>query len=135
VLGKEVIEADDADNVVDIVPTKIEPDHTSASNIVTIPPYPKGYIRGKNGGVYMRYLDKDGETVETCIYENDFYVVGRVRDPEMGACAVLRVHFKHDPMREFNIPYDSVSSMDELRKILSAQGFIIEPKQMAYIMH
>ena len=90
-----------------------------------IPEYPKPYFRGANGGIYIRNIDSDGEPEDKMIYQNDLYVVKRVRDVEIGEAVVMRLHLPKDGVREFTIPLTSVTSKEELRKQLSMQGIAV----------
>lgn len=134
VLAREIIEADKDDNVVDMFPEVIVPSTEVSSQHIVIPAYPKPYFRGGNGGVYLRFIQEDGEAGETVVYENDFYVVGRLVDPVFGECAVLRVHLPHDPMREFSVPFTSLTSKEEFRKAVSAEGIMIFGRQVDDLM-
>jgi hypothetical protein len=90
-----------------------------------IPLYPEPYFRGVNGGVYMRFKDKDGNTEDKLIYQNDLYVVKRVMDIEVGEAIVMRLHLPKDGVREFTVPLTSVTSKEELRKQLSMHGIAV----------
>ena len=90
-----------------------------------IPEYPHPYFRGENGGVYIRFSNNDGDVDEKCIYHNDLYVIQRVVDPELGESVVMRLHLPKDAIREFTLPLSAVTSRDEFRKTLSAQGVAI----------
>jgi hypothetical protein len=120
VLGQQVREATDEDNVVQAPPAQAA---FAPSNVTyLIPKYPRPYFRGANGGVYLRKVDEDGEVEEKCIYHNDLYVIRRVRDPESGEGIVMRLHLPHDPVKEFTVPLTAVGSRDDFRKQMSAQG-------------
>lgn len=124
-LGKEIIEASHDDNVVSIEkPNVVREPVQAPEGVVTIPAYPRPYFRGKNGGVYIRYTDKEGNQEESCIYMYDLYVVRRIRDPEVGESVVIRLHLPMDGMREFAVPLVAVTSKEELRKRIAAEGVI-----------
>mgnify|MGYP003629513942 FL=1 len=91
----------------------------------TIPTYPKPYFRGKNGGVYVRSSDADGEIDEKMIYHNDLYVVRRLKDKEVGEAIVMRLHLPKDGVREFTVPLTAVTSREEFRKAMSSQGVAV----------
>ena len=96
--------------------------------------YPEPYFRGANGGVYLRFKDKDNNEEDKLIYQNDLYVIKRIMDVEMGEAIVMRLHLPRDGVREFTVPLTSVTSREELRKNLSMQGIAV-PKMddiMAY---
>ena len=90
-----------------------------------IPNYPSPYFRGASGGVYIRVKNADGEDEDRQIYQNDLYVVKRVRDAEIGEAIVMRLHLPKDGIREFTVPLTSVTSKEELRKQLSMQGIAV----------
>ena len=81
-----------------------------------IPLYPEPYFRGANGGVYLRFKDKDNNEEDKLIYQNDLYVIKRIMDVEMGEAIVMRLHLPRDGVREFTVPLTSVTSREELRK-------------------
>lgn len=120
VLGKRLVEAevDDEGNYV-AEPTTKEPEFV-------IPKYPPPYVRGTNGGVYIRTRNEDGDIDEKRIYHNDLYVVKRVRDPELGESLVMRLHLPRDGVQEFTLPMSSVTSSEEFRKKLSSQGVAVK---------
>ena len=121
-LGTEIAEADEDDNLVDIV------DDTGEIEQVRIPPYPEPYFRGKNGGVYM-HVEKDGEQDAVMVYEHDLYVVKRMVDKEIGEVVLFRLHLPRDGVKEFTIPLTSVMAKEKLRDELGYHGIIAFPKQ------
>jgi len=124
-LGKEIIVATPEDNVVSVAKPKVVKEKTlQEDGVVTIPTYPRPYFRGKNGGVYIRYTNKDGEVEESCIYVYDLYVVRRMRDPELGESVIIRLHLPMDGMREFAVSLVAITSKEELRKCIAAEGVI-----------
>jgi len=90
-----------------------------------IPLYPEPYFRGANGGVYMRFKDKEGNTEDKMIYQNDLYVTKRIRDEDTGEAVVMRLHLPQDGIREFTVPLTSVTSREELRKQLAMEGIAV----------
>ncbi len=118
-LGNTILEATAEDNIVEA------PSATLANADVqtyTIPPYPKPYFRGANGGIYIRSVSIDGEVEERNIYHNDLYVVKRIRDAEIGEAVFMRLHLPKDGVSEFTIPLTSVTSREEFRKSMSMRG-------------
>jgi hypothetical protein len=120
VLGKRLVEAevDDEGNYV-AETTAEEPEFV-------IPKYPPPYVRGTNGGVYIRTRNEEGDVDEKKVYHNDLYVVKRVRDPELGESLVMRLHLPRDGVQEFTLPMSSVTSSEEFRKKLSSQGVAVK---------
>ena len=90
-----------------------------------IPLYPEPYFRGANGGVYIRFKDKDGNIEDKVIYQNDLYVIKRIMDVEVGEAMSMRLHLPQDGIREFTVPLTSVTSKEELRKQLSMHGIAV----------
>ena len=121
VLGREVLEATEEDNIVEDVPENIEvPKQT-----YVIPKYPEPFFRGKAGGIFKRMKNKEGDPIEVPIYHNDFYVVRRLRDPDVGEAVVMRLHLPKDGVREFTVPLASILSKDEFRKHMAAHGVAV----------
>jgi hypothetical protein len=123
-LGKKVRESEE--NVVVTQPLLDVP--AAPPQQFVIPKYPAPYFRGSGGGVFKRVrVGKSGEEEEkeVPVYHNDLYVVRRVRDPEMGECAVIRLHLPRDGVREFTVPLTAVGSKDEFRKHLAAHGVAV----------
>lgn len=121
VLGREVQEATDEDNIVEDAPANVDQGHTQT---YVIPKFPDPYFRGKEGGVFKRIVKEDDE-IEVPIYQNDIYVIRRVRDPELGESIVVRLHLPKDGVRDFTVALAMATSKDELRKELSRQGVIV----------
>jgi hypothetical protein len=102
-----------------------------------IPKYPPPYVRGVNGGVYVRTTNEEGDTEEKRLYHNDLYVVKRVHDPEVGEAIVMRLHLPRDGVREFTLPMSAVTSTEEFRKALSSRGVTVKKMDelMTYTLH
>ena len=122
VLGQRVREATEEDNVVEAPAVNLP---NSPNSTYTIPPYPKPYFRGANGGVYIRTRNAEGDPDEKAIYHNDLYVVRRLRDAEVGEAVVMRLHLPKDGVREFTLPLTAVTSRDDFRKQMSMQGVAV----------
>lgn len=124
VLGKEIIEATEEDNVISEPVLQI-PDDTFLDDPNVIPSYPKPYFRGKTGGIYLRTTNADGDIDERLIYHNDLYVIRRIKDQESGECVVIRLHLPHDGVRQFLLPLTAATSREEFRKTMSMQGVAV----------
>ena len=122
-LGVEIEEADAEDNEYAVE------NNDGTVKLQQIPEYPFPFFRGKNGGVYIRPESEDAEAEPKLVYEHDFYVVKRMRDPEIGEVALFRLHLPHDGVREFSISTMSISSPDELRKQLAHNGVVAHKAQ------
>jgi hypothetical protein len=95
-----------------------------------IPTYPWPYVRGKNGGIYVRAKEnkKGEETGDSekeefeLVYPYDLYAYKRMRDSEMGDVVWMRLHLPVDGVREFMIMQREIAATDKLRDRLSEQG-------------
>lgn len=87
-----------------------------------IPPYPRPYFRGLQGGVYVKDVDEAGDPVDMPVYANDLYYVSRIKDRVEGECIVGRLHLPMDGVREFIVPLVKATSKEDLRKVLSTVG-------------
>lgn len=129
-LGNYIKEAEPEDNVVE-VPAE-EPEAPPVR--IVIPEYPEPYFRGAHGGVYMRVRDEDGEMSERLIWNTDIYVVRRLTDPEQGEVVEMRHHLPRDGVRTFVVPLYVVTSKEEFRKALAAQGVAAINKEVDALM-
>ena len=126
-LGNEIIESEP--NVV----IEEEKDNGAKEQYV-IPQYPYPYFRGKNGGVYAKIEDKDGNTDALTVYEHDLYVVKRIKDPNKGDSVWIRLHLPKDGVREFAMPQTEALSYEKLSQKLAWHGVAGNEKQMKAIM-
>jgi len=131
-LGGSIREATEEDNIVEV--PALDLPNTPTTTYV-IPTYPKPYIRGASGGVYIRTTDEEGDPTEELIYHNDIYIVSRIVDVELGEVVVIRLHLPQDGVREFTVPLTAVTSREEFRKQMSMQGVAITKmdKLMTYM--
>jgi hypothetical protein len=120
VLGREIEEVREETVVVSKVV-----DEPAVSMEFTIPAYPEPYFKGRNGAVYKRTRDKDNDEKDVMVYHNPIYVVGRVRDPEIGESVVVRLHLPKDGMREFTLSLMEIGGKDDLRKALAKHGVAV----------
>ncbi len=131
VLGQQFKEADPEDNIVEVVdPATPE----APPRVYEIPSYPNPYFRGKDGGVFMRIIDDEGEVVERVVWHNDLYVVRRLSDPEQGEIIEMRHHLPMDGVRSFVVPLYVVTSKEEFRKVLATYGVMALNKEVDAIM-
>jgi hypothetical protein len=96
-----------------------------------IPPYPKPYVKGKNGAIYLPASGEEAEPI--CIYEHALYVVKRMTDPSEGEIVLLRLHLPQDGVKEFTAPLAVVVVKEELRKVLAKQGVAGTATQMNHL--
>ena len=131
VLGKEIIEATEADNTITTVDSS-----SKDVRVYTIPAYPFPFFRGKYGGIYRRgdpnKTEEEGN--DKLIYENDFYVVKRMHDPVAGEVLWMRLHLPRDGVREFSVPLVSVLSKDRFRDAIAMQGMAVLGKTVDELM-
>ena len=121
VLGREVQEATDKDNIVEGAVFGIDQGHTQT---YVIPSYPSPYFRGKNGGIFKRVIKQEDE-IDVMIYHNDLYVTRRMMDSDVGEAAVLRLHLPKDGVREFTMPLSAITSKEEFRKYVATRGVAV----------
>ena len=124
-LGRMVLEAEPQDNVV------VAEDDDGEEDTFIIPEYPWPFFRGKNGGIYIRAESEEEEP--SLVYENDFYVVKRMRDPVLRDVVVMRLHMPMDGVREFIVPMAQVVEGAELRKLLASEGVACGKKRFEHL--
>lgn len=98
----------------------------------TFPPLPHPYFRAKSGAIYLTPGD-DSEPV--LIYENNLYVVKRMKDPFAGEVALLHLHLPQDGLKEFTIPLTSVVVKEKLREDLAKHGVAAGDAQMKNLLN
>jgi len=122
VLGREVQEASEEDNIIQDRP---EIDIEIPLQTYVIPQYPSPYFRGKAGGVFKKAKDKEGDPIEVAVYHNDMYITRRLNDPDVGESVVMRLHLPKDGVREFTVPLVNLLSKDEFRKSVAPKGVAV----------
>lgn len=123
-LGTEIVAAKEEDFTV-----TVENAETGEDETYVIPLLPKPYFRGRNGGVYAKMRDEEGDPYDECVYVNDLYFVRRVYDPKDGEALVARLHLPRDGVREFTVSLGQATSPEELRKVLSSRGVVASSKK------
>lgn len=128
VLGREILRATDADNVVAVT-------NPLTKQLVTevIEPFPFPFFRGKAGGVYVESGEGEDRS-EVCIYEHDFYVVKRMQDPIQGESILLRLKLPHDGIREFSLALPVVVAKDKFRDAIAEYGVMASGKNFDALM-
>lgn len=119
-LGKEIIEAKEGDNVI----VDLQPETKEAKEYI-IPKYPFPFFRGKNGGVYRRSKNEDGDEIDELLFPYDFYIVKRMVDPDIKDVVLLRFHSPNDGVRELIIPNGSLVAKDKLMALISPIGITV----------
>ncbi len=122
VLGREVQEASEEDNIVQDRP---EVAQDIPLQTYVIPQLPTPYFRGKGGGVFKRAKDKQGDPIDVPVYHNDLYVTRRLNDQDAGEAIVMRLHLPKDGVREFTVPLVNLLSKDEFRKSVAPKGVAV----------
>ena len=125
-MGRKIVKARAEDNFVEVEAKSPEVPVTK----ITIPEYPFPYFRGKQGGVYIEIADND----PILVYQHDLYVVKRMRDPQKGEVAWIRLHLPKDGIKEFALPITEVMTKEKLREKLGFYGVAALQKQMDAIM-
>lgn len=127
VLGIEVAKATPEDSVAEVVNK-----YTGEVETIRIPEYPFPYLRGKDGGIWLKGMGD--EAVDTLVYPYDVYAVKRMRDPNEGMGVLIRMHTPHDGINEFMIPNNQIIEASEVRKQLSFHGVMCPKKQFDCIV-
>ncbi len=129
-LGREVVAAEEE---VEVQGALADTD-AEVINTYKIPRYPEPYFRGKNGGIFGTFTDKDGEEYHDVIYPHDFYAVSRMVDPDMGEGMLVRLHLPRDGVREFIIPVSVIQAKDRLMNLTGSKGILILGKKQEKFM-
>lgn len=137
VLGHSgVLAADEEDNRIE--ETITDKMGVAETKTYEIPPFPYPFFRGKNGGVYVKETreSKDGTSVseDKLIYPYDLYVVSLIDDPHDGMCALMRVHFPLDGMKEFCVPVKDLLAKDRFRDTVGSKGICVSNSKLDEIM-
>lgn len=127
VLGKEVDESEAQDGVYTVT-------EEDAPEELKIPAFPRPYVRGKKGGIYL--LPDKEEAEPLLVYEHDLYVVKMMTDPKEGDVVLMRLHLPKEGIREFVLTL-AVACGDsaELRKAVARKGVAATAKQFPLVAH
>mgnify|MGYP003112262760 FL=1 len=96
------------------------------------PQLPDPYFRAVNGGIYRKSRDLSQD--DLCIYENDLFITKRLNDKERGDMVLAQLNLPKDGIREFLIPLSTMTSKEELRKLLAIHGIVMMSKQLDQLM-
>lgn len=96
------------------------------------PQLPFPYFRAAKGGIYRK--SRESAEDDILIYENDLFLVKRLTDRERGDMALAKLILPKDGAREFLIPLSTMTSKEELRKLLAMQGIVMMSKQLDQLM-
>lgn len=94
-----------------------------------IPVLPIPYFRAKSGAIYIQNNDES-----EMVYEHSLYLIKRMTDSIRGDLALARLHLPREKAREFVIPLSAMTSKDELRKVLSANGVLSAGDALSRLM-
>lgn len=125
-----------------VVEAALAPDAEGEMKVaeIAIPEYPFPFFRGKNGGVYRKMLDEQGnEAAPTLVYERDLYITSRFFDSDEhgdgdGELVEIHVHLPHDGVRRFHAPLVALMATDKLRDTLVKHGVVVYGNQPKLIM-
>jgi hypothetical protein len=91
-----------------------------------IPEYPFPFVRGKNGGIYLRPPKDAEDQTPKLVYPDDLYIVRRMEDPVAGEVALIRLHTPKDGVKEFTMKNEVLTGdRTELLKTLARKGVAI----------
>lgn len=125
--------------VIELAQTKTEEvkgidEHNKDERTYTFPEYPWPFVRGKNGEVVLQDKSKEEGFQEEIIYENPFYAVKRMHDPELGEMVWVRLHLPMDGVREFSLPLRDISAKDRFRDAIAMKGVVASGKKLDSLM-
>ena len=123
-LGAEIARAEEYDDG--------DGENDDATPSVTYPPLPDPYFRAKSGAIY---LNLGGEEEPVMVYENNLYVVKRMRDPYAGEVALFHLHLPRDGLKEFTISLADIVVKERLREGLAKHGVAAGETQVKNLMH
>lgn len=112
----------------------ITPATVPVAKTITFPKLPFPYERGKNGGIYQHVKAEDGSSSVELVYENDLFVMKRIRDAVDGEVLLFNLVLPMDGLQEFVIPLKHIGAMDKLRDALSHHGVVAGKKKMEMLM-
>ena len=111
-----------------------QPAEQKQPTTIVFPKLPFPYERGANGGIYQRVKLEDGTESSELIYNNDLFVMKRIKDPNDGEVLLLNLILPRDGIQEFTIPLKHIGSLDKLRDHLGHHGVAAGKKKMERIM-
>jgi len=101
-----------------------------------VPEIPFPYFRGRHGGIYkkVKATSEDEEEIPLLVCSRDFYVIRRIKDPELGESALLRLIRPKDGVSEFLVPLKDIMSKDKFRDYIGREGIPALDKQISELM-
>lgn len=101
---------------------------------ITFPKLPFPYERGEKGGIYQHVKLPDGTDSVELVYENDLFIMKRIRDANDGEVLLFNLVLPMDGLQEFVVPLKHIGSPDKLRDALAHHGVSANKKKMDSIM-
>ena len=123
-LGAEIAKAEDYDDG--------DGEEDDATPSATYPPLPDPYFRSKSGAIYMTVGDEEPPAL---VYENNLYVVKRMKDPFAGESALMHLHLPRDGLKEFVVSLSELVVKERLREALAKQGVAAGETQTKNILN
>jgi len=140
----KIVHADAADDGVYKVESSYVVSNTGEAQTITvheeIPEYPFPDFRGRQGGVFRRQRDEDGNETEVMIYDRDLYIAGRAYDSEEhgeggGEIYTIKTILPHDGVRVIVMAASDIMSKDKLVQGLAREGvFVHGTKQVEAVL-
>ena len=128
-LGREFVEASEEDSVISAVEKQ-----TQEVRTYVIPKYPFPFFRGKTGGIFIHLKDKENGETDNLVYQYDFYVVKRMKDPDVGETILLRLHLPKDGVTDFILPLSTVVSKERFINAIAQHGVTALGKKQELLM-
>ena len=120
-----------------VVPPTVSPaspNVVAPPTTITFPKLPFPYERGVNGGIYQHVKLPDGTDSVELVYENDLFIMKRIRDANDGEVLLFNLVLPMDGLQEFVVPLKHIGSADKLRDALAHHGVSANKKKMDSIM-
>jgi len=136
-LGAFIRQAESNEVPLPVIPETVSEEAAPPPSLPTSIKFPKlpfPYFRGINGGIYTTEEAADGEKRDILVYENDLFVMKRVRDEEDGEVLLINLILPMDGLQEFYIPLKHIAAQDKLRDALAHHGVSAGKKRMEAIM-
>lgn len=123
-LGVEIARAEDYDDGDD--------GEEPGTQVSQFPALPEPYFRAKSGAIYMNVGDEEPPAL---VYENNLYVVKRMRDPVAGETALMHLHLPQDGLKEFTMPLADMVVKEKMRETLAKYGVAAGDAQMKNVLN
>ena len=112
----------------------LQQDGTIGLTAVQLPKPPFPYQRAKDGGVFVRQLNEEGEVELEKIYDYDLFPIRRLKDEETDNEIVeISVTLPRDGERVIKVPSGLFMDYKKLGVALGDKGVFVHPKESARI--